>query len=106
MPEGRYGQLNISVPGTEPYSFTPGHNGCDYGTYLHCGFIPSLGASIAFGMNRDQAIVDPNSSTVLGESGKELFCMGFRSVYKLLFENTTAPFDIDAAFACQANSPW
>lgn len=98
LPLSRYGLLNDSAPGAEPYSFGVGHNGCDYGTYTHNIYLPSLNAGISMMMSRDELLMD--NGTAIPGSGEELFCLGYKAIFHLLMGNNTGDFDIDTAFVC------
>jgi hypothetical protein len=92
LPMERYALMNPNVSGAEPFSFSVGHNGCDYGTYVHAAYHPSLDVATSFGMNQYQEFwIDGKK-----QSANVIFCKCYVALYKLLGERKLA----ETAFNC------
>lgn len=98
LPLERYGELNTSVPGTEPISYAVGHNGADYGSYTHNAYHPSLDVATSFMINKDIGIWS-NNGTLLRHP-EAVFCMGYRAVFRLLGKGALG----NSSFVCDDRS--
>jgi hypothetical protein len=75
LPMERYAQMNASTPGVLPYLYGVGHNGCDYGTYTHSLYHPSLDIGMSIMMTKNAHIW---FNGTLVNNGEKLFCRAYR----------------------------
>lgn len=80
LPLQRYGEMNGNVSGIKPFEFMVGHNGADYGTYIHSGFHPTLDISVAFMLNKIDGIWVDGSKVQHDEA---IFCRAWRAAFQL-----------------------
>jgi CubicO group peptidase (beta-lactamase class C family) len=92
LPLQRYGLMDPTTPGIEPYLFSVGHNGEDYGTWTHSAYHPSLGVATSFMINKD----DPLYVNHTKQNAEAIFCRAYRAVYTLLGKGALA----ERAFQC------
>lgn len=93
LPLERYGEAVPTTPGFEPFRFAVGHNGEDYGTYIHAAYLPSLDATVTFMMSKESGIWV--NGTVI-RYPEVLFCLAYRAVFRFLDQGELG----DAAFRC------